>query len=95
MIQGGPDRNRRLVYREDNITVGIKTWSEIIEENRARLQFFQEHLEYNADDSAALRYLQERHKQFLEGVLEESDPEVKSNDETSRVAERAEEEADE
>jgi hypothetical protein len=38
-----------------------------IEENRARLQFFQEHLEYNADDSAALRYLQERHKQFLEG----------------------------
>ena len=95
MIQGGPDRNRRLVYREDNITVGIKTWSEIIEENRARLQFFQEHLEYNADDSAALRYLQERHKQFLEGVLEESDPEVKSNDEASRVAERAIEEADE
>jgi hypothetical protein len=69
MIQGGPDRNRRLVFKEDNITVGIKTWGEIIEENRARLQFFQEHLQYDADENSALQYLQERHKQFLEGVI--------------------------
>src|SRR5205807_6484156 len=71
MIQGGPDRNRRLVFKEDNIAVGVKTWCEIIEENRARLQFFQEHLQYIADESTALRYLQERHKRFLEGVIEE------------------------
>jgi hypothetical protein len=71
MIQGGPDRNRRLVFKEDNIAVGVKTWGEIIEENRARLQFFQEHLQYIADESTALRYLQERHKRFLEGVIEE------------------------
>ena len=31
MIQGGPDRNRRLVFKEDNIAVGVKTWGEIIE----------------------------------------------------------------
>jgi hypothetical protein len=71
MVQGGPDRNRRLVYKEDNISVGVKTWGEIIEENRARLQFFQEHLQYIADESTALRYLQERHKRFLEGVIED------------------------
>jgi hypothetical protein len=47
--------------------VGVKTWGEIIEENRARLQFFQEHLQYIVDESTALRYLQERHKRFLEG----------------------------
>lgn len=72
MIDGGPDRNRRLVYRADNVSVGVKTWGEIIEENRARLQFFQEHLDYIADESAALRHLQERHKRFLEGVIEEA-----------------------
>jgi hypothetical protein len=71
MVQGGPDRNRRLVYKEDNISVGVKTWGEIIEENRARLQFFQEQLQYIADESTALKYLQERHKRFLEGVIEE------------------------
>jgi hypothetical protein len=83
MIQGGPDRNRRLVFREDNISVGVKTWGEIIEENRARLQFFQEHLQYIADESAALRYLQERHKRFLEGVIEEASIEEDMEDVTS------------
>jgi hypothetical protein len=72
MIQGGPDRNRRLVYRDENISVGVKTWGEIIEENRARLQFFQDHLQHIADESTALRYLQERHKRFLEGVIDEA-----------------------
>jgi hypothetical protein len=73
-IRGGPDRNRRLVFRDDNIAVGVKTWGEILEENRARLQFFQEGLQYVADESSALRYLQERHKRFLEGVIEEPLP---------------------
>jgi hypothetical protein len=87
MIQGGPDRNRRLVFKEDNISVGVKTWGEIIEENRARLQFFQEHLHHIADESAALRYLQERHKRFLEGVLEEAsvDEDAEDADGTSEA----------
>ena len=75
IIQGGPDRNRRLVYKDENIAVGIKTWGEIIEENRARLQFFQEHLQHVADESSALQFLQERHKRFLEGVIAEEETE--------------------
>ncbi len=67
-IEGG-DRKRRLVYQNENISVGVKTWGELIEENRARLQFFKEALRHNADESAALRYLQERHSKFLEGVI--------------------------
>ncbi len=69
-IEGGPDPARQLIHRKDNISVGIKTWGELIEENRARLQFFQEHLEHSADESAAIRYLQERHSKYLEGVIE-------------------------
>jgi hypothetical protein len=69
-IEGGPDPLRQLIHRKDNISVGIKTWGELIEENRARLQFFQEHLQYSADESAAIRHLQERHSRYLEGVIE-------------------------
>jgi len=39
-IEGGPDSARQLIHRKDNISVGIKTWGELIEENRTRLQFF-------------------------------------------------------
>jgi hypothetical protein len=84
-IKGGPDERRRLIYKTDQITIGIKTWAEVIEENKARLQFFQEHLQHSASESDALRYLQERHKQFLEGVIigeEETPPTTTPEKET-------------
>ena len=68
-IDNGPDPERRLISRGPNMSVGIKTWGELIEENRARLQFFQEHLQHSADESAAIRYLQEKHSKFLEGIF--------------------------
>jgi hypothetical protein len=75
-IDNGPDPERRLISRGPNMTVGIKTWGELIEENRARLQFFQEHLQHTADESGAIRFLREKHSKFLEGVfLEEVDGE--------------------
>ena len=46
-IEGGPDPERRLVHRKNKLAVGIKTWAELIEENRARLQFFQEQLQHS------------------------------------------------
>lgn len=72
-IEGGPDPARQLIHRKNNISVGIKTWGELIEENRARLQFFQEQLQHSVDESAAIRHLQERHSKYLEGVIEIED----------------------
>jgi hypothetical protein len=72
-IEGGPDPARQLIHRKDNISVGIKTWGELIEENRARLQFFQEHLQHSADESAVIRHLQQKHSKYLEGVIEIDD----------------------
>jgi hypothetical protein len=72
-IEGGPDPARQLIHRKDNISVGIKTWGELIEENRARLQFFQEHLQHSADESAAIQHLQQKHSKYLEGVMEIDD----------------------
>lgn len=78
-IESGPDRERRLIARGPRHIVGIKTWGELIEENRARLQFFQEHLQHSADESTAIKYLQEKHSQYLEGVIVEG-PEEDSDD---------------
>ena len=72
-IEGGPDQRRRLIQRTSRYQIGVKTWGEIIEENRARLQFFQEHLQHTADHSDALRYLKDRHSEFLAGVLDEDE----------------------
>jgi hypothetical protein len=58
-----------VIEQKDNITIGIKTWGQIIHENKARLQFFQEKLEHQADQVTALRYLQEKYEAFLAGVL--------------------------
>lgn len=70
-INGGPDADRRLITKTGNATVAIKTWGEIIEENRARLQFFQEKLQTTADESQAIQYLRDRHSALLKGVFEE------------------------
>ena len=72
-LKGHPEGRLGIVLRSDNISVGVKTWAQIIEENRARLQFFQERLEHRMDQSGALKHLQERHRQLLEGVIVEED----------------------
>ena len=72
-INSGPDPERRLVNRSANVSVGVKTWGEILDENNARLQFVKQALEHNADDARALAFLEERHREFLEGVIVQED----------------------
>ncbi len=62
-----------LISSKGNINIGIKMWGQIIEENRARLQFFQEKLEHQVDQGRALARLQERYSEFLKGVIAVSD----------------------
>ena len=50
-----------------------QTWGEILDENNARLQFVKHALEHNADDGQALAFLEERHREFLEGVIIQDD----------------------
>jgi hypothetical protein len=87
-IDNGPDPDRRLISRGPILTVGVKTWGELIEENRARLQFFQEQLQHTADESSAIRYLQEKHSNFLEGVFLEE--EIDGDDNNQALDEVAE-----
>lgn len=40
-----------------NVWVWVKTWGQVIEDARARLDFFQQQLEYQVTDAQALSYL--------------------------------------
>ena len=76
-----------LIHRKDRVSIFVKTWAQVIDDNRARLQFFQEHLEYQADKGASLKHLQEHYARFLEGVALESDgPESTQHDAAIGVA---------
>ncbi len=98
-IEAGPDPERRLIARTGDHTVGIKTWGEIIEENRARLQFFQEQMQHTVSESQAVEHLQEKYSRFLEGVLPgEGDEAVAERDTDGQPGEtnnEADEETDE
>ena len=75
-----------VIISKDNISVGIKTWGQIIEENKARLQFFQERLEHQVDDEAALKHLQERYQRFLAGVIAQDESETENQESDERMA---------
>ena len=74
--------DRGVVSAKNNITVGIKTWGKIIEENKARLQFFQEKLEHQVNDEAALKHLQEKYEKFLAGVVTDEEVDAETRKET-------------
>jgi len=57
------------IYDADNVTIWVKTWAQVLQDNRARMQFFQERLEYEADKGASLKHLQEHYAKFLQGVV--------------------------
>lgn len=69
------ERGSGKIHDDGKSTIRVKAWAQVLEENRARLQFFQERLEYQADTGASLQYLQERYSRFLEGVLVDGEEE--------------------
>jgi hypothetical protein len=61
-----------MILSKPNVNIYAKTWAQVLDENRARLKFFQDHLNVRVDREASLQYLQERYATHLEGVFEES-----------------------
>ena len=59
------------IHKKGNIAIFVKTWAQVLDENRARMQFFQERLEFQADKGESLKYLQERHAKYLQGVFDD------------------------
>ncbi|MBE7185487.1 MAG: ATP-binding protein [Methylobacterium mesophilicum] len=54
-----------VILKSGNVTVWVRSWAQLIAENKGRLQFFQERLEHSVDKGEALKYLQERYADLL------------------------------
>jgi hypothetical protein len=59
------DRPYGMLDRKENCNIWIKTWSEILNECRARLQLFEKELNYNADRDESLELLRSTYARFL------------------------------
>lgn len=67
------DRAEGIAYQADDssITVWAKTWSDILNDARARLNFFSQQLDYQADSDSELDYLKRAHSKYIPGDLAE------------------------
>lgn len=67
------DRPEGIVFQSDDssITVWAKTWSEILNDARARLNFFSQQLDYQADSDSELAYLRRAHSKYIPGDIAE------------------------
>lgn len=54
-----PHAEPGIIINQDNLVVLVKTWAQVIAENRARMKFFQESLQITVTKEEALRHLKE------------------------------------
>lgn len=61
------DRARGILFQdeEQRITIWVKTWSQVINECKARLRFFAEKLNYTPDRDRSLEHLQTTYHKYL------------------------------
>lgn len=64
-----------LLLDKPGFKIRVKLWSEVLEENRSRMQFYKELIEFDATEGKALTHLSERYKELLAGVVEVDDTE--------------------
>ncbi|WP_423596024.1 ATP-binding protein [Roseateles sp. MS654] len=72
----GENTSTGLIHKTANVSIHIKTWAQVLDDNRARMQFFRERLEFQADKGAALKHLQERYASYLDGIFDATDDEA-------------------
>ena len=65
-------RARGVLYKSNtgqDVTVWAITWAQIIRENKFRLEFIRDKLNYEVDHSDALQHLRNSYSQFTKGVV--------------------------
>jgi hypothetical protein len=72
--QGERAEGLSYVDEGEHIRVWVKSCGQIIDSCRARLKFFQEKLEYEANHEGGIEYLRKKHAEFLPEVLKKSIP---------------------
>ncbi len=61
------NRPKDLLYEdeEERVFIWVKTWGQLLESCRARLEFFQRELKYSAEKDDAIAYLRKMHEKYL------------------------------
>lgn len=61
------DRANGILFQdeEQRITIWVKTWSQVINDCKARLQFFEEKLQYTPDRDSSLDHLSNTYQKYL------------------------------
>lgn len=61
------DQPSGVVFRDGtlNIKVIVKSWAEIINDARSKLQFINQHLQYQVNQESSKKYLNNMHKDFI------------------------------
>ncbi len=69
------NRPEGMIFIDDEgkMAIWVKTWSQVINDCRARLNFFQEKLEYIANNETALEYLKKEYEKYLPGCFNQND----------------------
>ena len=65
------DRPDGVMHQDGNNRIWVKTWSEILNDCKYRLQLFQKELNYSADRDASLGYLRETYAKALQGNVQD------------------------
>lgn len=64
------------IYQSGKISIYVKRWSELIEENKMRLRFYKDRLELNISTDDGLKHLKERYSSILNRDDEELEMET-------------------
>lgn len=59
-----------LIFEKASISVCAKTYAQILDDNRTRLQFLQDQLDIQVNRDTSLRHLRQCYADFLDGVLD-------------------------
>ncbi|WP_227631142.1 type I restriction enzyme HsdR N-terminal domain-containing protein [Klebsiella grimontii] len=62
------------IYQAEEITIWIKTWSQLIQENKHRLGFLRDQLNISYDREDGLQFLKKKYAEYTEGVVFENEP---------------------
>ena len=62
-----------ILYQAEGITIWVKTWGQVIQECKYRLEFVRKQLNITLDSSSGLEYLREKYSEYTKGVIIDSD----------------------
>jgi hypothetical protein len=71
MLTKQKDHKEGVIFDNDDITVVVKPWSQIIEENKRRHEFVVSKLNLSISKEKGLAWLQRQYAQYLDGVIQE------------------------